>query len=94
MRPLGEIVGPAVRGLGRPQQFGQDPPQLGDIGIDIGGGDGQAVQRQAAAGEVHQLGRHPVQFLGGVGQGHRLAHVRKVPPHLEVDHPGAAADLL
>ena len=28
VRPLGEIIGPTVRGLGRPQQFGQDPPQL------------------------------------------------------------------
>ncbi len=47
VRSLGEIVSPAVRGLGRPQQFGQDPPQLGGIGIDVRGGDGQAVQRQA-----------------------------------------------
>ena len=45
-------------------------------------------------GEFHQPGRHPVQFLAGVGKGHRLAHVRKVPPHLEVDHLGAAAELL
>ena len=93
-RPLGKIVGPALRGLGRPQQFGQNPPQLGDIGIDIGGGDGQPVQRHPAAGEVHQLGRYPVQFLTGVRKSRRLAHVRKVAPHLEVDHPGAAADLL
>ncbi len=48
VRPLGEIVGPAVRGLGRPQQFGQDPPQLGSVSVDVRGGDGQAVQRQAA----------------------------------------------
>jgi len=46
------------------------------------------------SGEVHQLGRHPVQFLGGAGKSHRLAHVLKIAPHLEVNHLGAAADLL
>ncbi len=48
----------------------------------------------APLGQFHQLGRHPVQFLAGVGQAHRLPHVGRIAPHLEMHHLGAAADLL
>ena len=63
--------------------------------MDVRGGDGQAVQGEAVLlREFHQPGRHPVQFLAGVGQGHRLPHVLQMTPHLKVDHLGAAADFL
>ena len=66
-----------------------------DIGVDVRGGDRQAVQGQIALlGQFHQLGRHPVQFLAGVGKSHRLPHVGRIAPHLEMDHLGAAAELL
>ncbi len=48
---------------------------------------GQAVP----GGQFRQLRRHLGQFLGRVGQDHRLLHRLGVPAHLEVRHPGALA---
>ena len=59
--------------------------------IHVERGDGQPVQRQAfLLGGFQQGGGHPLQLLAPVGQDHGSGHVLKVPPHLEVLHPGAS----